>query len=142
MKRILSLFIILLANLLILVHAVVPHHHHNKVFAAVVNILDTESQTKLQHAHDARSHHHPITGKPEECLIDEACAAVIRLDQDDHASIAVQHLDFNTDLADISASIQVPDVCQTSVSYEYPTYGVDIHLRHISCAGLRAPPTC
>jgi cation transport ATPase len=32
------MLMILLANMLILAHAVVPHHHHNKVFVAIVNV--------------------------------------------------------------------------------------------------------
>jgi len=37
------MLMILLANMLILTHAVVPHHHHNKVFVGIVNVLDYET---------------------------------------------------------------------------------------------------
>ena len=48
MKRAISIFFILLANIAILAHAVVPHHHHNKVFAAIVNVLDDDAQKALK----------------------------------------------------------------------------------------------
>ena len=34
---------ILLANMLILAHAVVPHHH-NKMFVAILNVLDEDAR--------------------------------------------------------------------------------------------------
>ena len=35
---------ILLVNMLILAHAVVPHHHHNKMFVAILNVLDEDAR--------------------------------------------------------------------------------------------------
>ena len=40
------MLMILLANMLILAHAVVPHHHHNKVFVAIVNVLDDDARDR------------------------------------------------------------------------------------------------
>lgn len=54
------MLMILLANMLILAHAVVPHHHHNKVFVAIVNVLDDDARDRLnhEHDHDGDSDHH------------------------------------------------------------------------------------
>ena len=41
-KKRISMLLVVLANMLILAHAVVPHHHHNKVFVAFVNVLDED----------------------------------------------------------------------------------------------------
>ena len=91
MKRAISTFFIALVSVAILAHAVIPHHHHNKVFAAVVNILDSDYQVKLHHDHDPHSHHHtiPVThhhhdesGNSEECLINESCVAPVRVGDD------------------------------------------------------------
>lgn len=57
MKRRISTLMILLANMLILAHAVVPHHHHNKVFVAIVNILDHDAQDIFNHEHGHEHHH-------------------------------------------------------------------------------------
>lgn len=43
--------------MLILAHAVVPHHHHNKVFVAIVNILNHDAQDIFNHEHDHEHHH-------------------------------------------------------------------------------------
>ena len=39
MKRRISMLMILLANMLILAHAVVPHHHHDRVAVAIFKKL-------------------------------------------------------------------------------------------------------
>ena len=43
--------------MLILAHAVVPHDHHNKVFVAIVNILNHDAQDIFNHEHDHEHHH-------------------------------------------------------------------------------------
>lgn len=57
MRSLTTIFLVLLANLAMLVHAVVPHHH-NKLFAAVVNLLDEDSQQAFSHAHQQGRHIH------------------------------------------------------------------------------------
>ena len=47
---------ILLANMLILAHAVVSHHHHNKMFVAILNVLDEDARDLFNHEH---GHEHP-----------------------------------------------------------------------------------
>ena len=51
--------------MLILAHAVVPHHHHNKVFVAIVNILNHDAQDIFNHEHDYEHHHE---GNSEDCI--------------------------------------------------------------------------
>ena len=51
--------------MLILAHAVVPHHHHNKVFVAIVNILNHDAQDIFNHEHDHEHHHE---GNSEDCI--------------------------------------------------------------------------
>ncbi len=57
MSRRIPIMLIMLANMLILAHAIVPHHHHNKVFTAIVNVLDEDSQNLFNHEHGFLSHH-------------------------------------------------------------------------------------
>lgn len=56
MRSLMTIFNALLANIAMLVHAVVPYHHHNKVFAAVVNLLDENAQQTFNHAHQQGRH--------------------------------------------------------------------------------------
>jgi len=72
MKRRISTLMILLANMLILAHAVVSHHHHNKMFVAILNVLDEDARDLFNHEH-GHEHHHD--GNSEGCLISEAEAA-------------------------------------------------------------------
>lgn len=89
------MLMILLANMLILAHAVVPHHHHNKVFVAIVNILDHDAQDIFNHEHGHEHHHdgdakhhdgpaHHHDGDSEDCLMSEAeAAAALKVQTDD-----------------------------------------------------------
>ena len=104
MKRAISIFFILLANIAILAHAVVPHHHHNKVFAAIVNVLDDDAQKALNHSHDSETHHHGSNS--EECAINETVvAAVFRLQKDNSFDSGSFDFDYQFDL--FSADIVV-----------------------------------
>lgn len=92
MKRRLSMLMILLANMLILAHAVVPHHHHNKMFVAILNVLDEDARDLFNHEH-GHDHHHD--GGSEDCLTSEAEAAAALKNQTDDVSewAAAQSID-------------------------------------------------
>lgn len=161
MKRAFAIFFIALANIAILAHAVVPHHHHNKVFAAVVNLIDEDSRAAFLHEHSLDSHHdgavathhhdttssHHHNGGNEECLINEACSAAIRIQKhlyDGDADFALSLANFYLDLAvAIMPDILSADTSTQSVKYEYVPHSTGCHLDFIARAtGLRAPPVC
>ncbi len=96
-------------NILILAHAVVPHHHHNKVFVAIVNILDHDAQDIFNHKHGHEHHHdggsdhhnvpaHHHDGDSEDCLMSEAeAAAALKIHTDDDESHSIAPLQDNDD---------------------------------------------
>lgn len=98
------MLMIFLANMLILAHAVVPHHHHNKVFVAIVNILDHDAQDIFNHEHGHEHHHdggsdyhnapaHHHDGDGEDCLMSEAeAAAALEIHTDDGGSWTIAPL--------------------------------------------------
>jgi len=98
---------ILLANMLILAHAVVPHHHHNKVFVAIVNVLDDDARDLFNHEHGHEHHHdghsdhhnapaHHHHGDGEDCLMSEAeAAAALKIQTDDSGGFMNYHLHQN-----------------------------------------------
>lgn len=142
MRKAISIFFILLANIAILAHAVVPHHHHNKVFAAIVDILDGETQHALNHSHRQDSHHHD--SRPEECAINETLvAAAFRLQKDN--GVAPESFDFDGYL-----DLFVTDIVATAVTepvgnlpFIPKPYLAGGHIDHIARSlGLRAPPAC
>lgn len=67
MKRTLSILMLLMANVLILAHAVIPHHHHDKVAVAIEHFW--EEGDAHHHSHDGEAHHHD---GPEDCFLTEA----------------------------------------------------------------------
>lgn len=68
MKRTLAILMLLIANMIILVHAVVPHHHHDKVAVALAALC--EEDDCHQHSHNG-SQQHQHDGQ-EECFLTDA----------------------------------------------------------------------
>ncbi len=159
MKRRISTLMILLANMLILAHAVVPHHHHNKVFVAIVNILDHDSQDIFNHEHGHGHHHdgetnhhsgstHHHDGVSEDCLMSEAeAAAALKMQTDDgggwtvvsHHSPLVTHIFWAViGLYELSF---ISDYCEDNIRRR--PYVASGHTDFVARSkGLRAPPAC
>lgn len=160
MKRRISILMILLANMLILAHAVVPHHHHNKVFVAFVNILDHDAQDIFNHEHGHEHHHdggsdhhnapaHHHDGDGEDCLMSEAeAAAALKIHTDDgesHSIAPLQDIDDGNFI--LLAAIGLYELSFTPIFSED-----NIRRRpYVACGhtdfvarskGLRAPPAC
>lgn len=160
MKRRISMLMILLANILILAHAVVPHHHHNKVFVAIVNILDHDSQDIFNHEHGHEHHHdgetnhhngstHHHDNNNEDCLLTEAeAAATLKILADDGISWSVDTLQDNDDGSLILlAAIGLYELSFTPVFSEDNVrrrpYVASGHTDFVARSkGLRAPPVC
>lgn len=141
MRKAISIFFILLANIVVLAHTVVPHHHHNKIFVAIVNVLDGEVQDVLNHHHDDT---HPHETNPEDCAINETLAAAAsRLQKDECLDFGTFDFDSHLDLfvTDIMASV-VPEPVGDLPFIPKP-YTAGNHLDFVARAiGLRAPPAC
>ncbi len=135
------MLLILLANMLILAHAVVPHHHHDKVAVAVVNVLGND------HHHDGPSHHHD--SDDEDCLMTEAeAAAALKIQTDDGGNWSVEPLLNTVDGGQfLLAAIGlyelsfIPDHREDTVRRR--PYVASGHADFVARSkGLRAPPTC
>lgn len=140
MKKFISIFFILLANITILAHAVVPHHHHNKIFAAVINVLDNDTQKALNHSHDESTHHHG--DNPEDCAINETVvAAAFKLQKDSNCNFDYDLLSMDLFTAEIlSIDDPKPD---RDLLFVLKPYVAGIHTDYIARSiGLRAPPIC
>lgn len=158
-KRRLSIWLILLVNMLILAHTVVPHHHHNKMFATIVNVLDKDAQYLLNHEHrpihsheeddehqDDASHHHHDS---EDCLMNETEAAVVlKIQAEDKNVCAYSHLKKLDD--DGFVMFAVIDFYKSSLFSNYKEKTVR-RSPFIDCEytdlvahskGLRSPPSC
>ncbi len=160
MKRRLSILMILLANMLILAHAVVPHHHHNKVFVAIVNVLDEDAWDLFNQEHGHEHHHdgdcdhhdspaHHHESDTEDCLMSEAeAAAALKMQTDDGRSWSIAPLLDNDDGSLILlAAIGLYELSFTPIFSEDNVrrrpYVASGHTDFVARSkGLRAPPVC
>jgi hypothetical protein len=159
MKRRLSILMIMLANILILAHAVVPHHHHNKMFVAIVNVLDDNARDLFNHEH-SHSHHHDgnnQTDNPahhhdsgtEDCLMYEAeAAAALKNQTDDEGKCTIapsQNSDDGMQILLYAIGLYELTLHSTNSDdhvWRRP-YVIRGHSDYVARAkGLRAPPTC
>ena len=69
-----GIWLVMVAGMLVLSHAVVPHHHHHKIPMAIMH-LHVHGHTLFAHTHHDASHNHD--GDGEECLISEVCAGAV-----------------------------------------------------------------
>lgn len=147
------MLMILLANMLILAHAVVPHHHHNKMFVAFVNVLGDDARGLLDHEHGHEHHHdgpaHHHDGDTEDCLMSEAeAAAALKIQADDGGGWTATPFQDTGD----GGQILLAAIALYELSF-IPYYNED-HVRRrpyvasghtdfiARSKGLRAPPAC
>lgn len=147
MRKVVALTFLLLANIIILAHAVVPHHHHNQVPVAL-NVAHHEHDSDAIYDH----HHHDDTapaehngnshghGGIEECLLEKA---FIRIGNDNQA---FQSLDFDLLPCIISlfSGYSTPKIADdVGLPFRQKPYLLSYHTEYISVSlGLRAPPIC
>lgn len=150
MKKVIALPLLLLANLVILAHAIVPHHHHDKIVVSICDFLSIEDA--LEHTHSDHHHGqekgHEHTGHDlgEECLLNEL---YIRASSNQNLSashsgdfdLSNSHLDFPLYFCEFNQQIDLTDYGelpfrQKPYVYSYHTYYITHSL------GLRAPPVC
>lgn len=73
MRKTVSICMLLIANMIILTHAVIPHHHHDKVAVAIVRFC--ENNITHEHLfHNNEAHHHESS---EDCFMTEAVSCAI-----------------------------------------------------------------
>lgn len=142
MRKAIAVSFILLANMIILAHAVVPHHHHNKAFAVIVSLLDSSaSEHDSGHHHHGATHHHD-GNQSEDCLINEVFVTTFRAQNDDGAVQPPLHidLDYHPLLAVARPSGTIP---LQALPFRQRPYIELIHPIFITHSfGLRAPPFC
>ena len=144
MKKRLSILIILLTNILLLVHVLVPHHH-NKIFVAVVNVLDNDTQD-LFNPELGHEHHHDCD--KEDCMMNDAvAAAALKIQTDDGSDGTIMPQWDNEDVLQIwLAAIALYESSFTldkEENFRPFVYAECGHTDFIACCkGLRAPPIC
>lgn len=148
MKKAIGIGLLLLANIVLLVHAVIPHHHHDQLF----NFCDITF-----HQHDAINHcrHLQSTGTFSEndkhthrglglddCVLDDV---YVRFVNDDHRIyVDESHIDFPSSLLCSLPynPIQIK-AAFTPLPFRQKPHLESFYTNHITqSTGLRAPPYC
>jgi hypothetical protein len=140
-KKVTPIVFILLANILLLTHAVLPHHHHNKQVCLIKSHCINDNNSK-GHSSDNESHNHDDENNSNDCVLKE----LIAISSNDwkqefkftaSAHYQQDHASFHYDLLNIGeeavTAILLQSVSVHKVKYSY-TYYVSASL------GLRAPP--
>jgi hypothetical protein len=70
-RKITAMFFILLANIVLLVHAVVPHHHHKSLVCIEGNTCQSDNCT---HDHCTSTHEHDGSAGTENCELRQVLA--------------------------------------------------------------------
>lgn len=145
MKKAISLFFTLLANLILLVHAVVPHHHHEDI-ACFTNHFNTEHGiTCHQHENHDPGNDHDTDHENDNCSLHELLAIVpdrIRQEQlqyffNDRPEACTYAIIAKTAMLDPS------ELHTASGEYIRKPYLLRTYRQVYTCSNsLRAPPYC
>lgn len=91
-KRIPALFFILLANVVLLAHAVIPHHHHGEEVCIVSSHCEFDGEA---HEHDDAEHNHEHNGADN---IDDCALQQILISPPAKVRHEIKSLDLDNDL--------------------------------------------
>ena len=137
-KRTIGISLILLANIVLLVHAFVLHHHHENRVCFETNHC-TDDHTK--HDHQPSEHNHKHDGNSDNCILKQAIAIPAQLykqiyhyydNYSERGNFQFVLLTSNT-----NNSVNVP-----IFTFTYPSFHKYQSLYFVNhCIGLRAPPT-
>lgn len=142
MKKALALFLMIVANFILLAHAVIPHHHHDEVACFTFPIEE-------HHGHECE--HHDTGNKHDDdcdgdcCLLNDLLAIIpdgykhddliFSILKDDHASSDI--------LVNVYLSIQSKPLNKAAKTMRYRPYLAKLLPSAAGHGiGLRAPPSC
>lgn len=140
-KRLPAILFILVANIVLLAHAVIPHHHHEKEVCIVSSHCDSDGDS---HNHDKAEHKHQHHGGNS---VDHCVLQQILISPPNKIKHEIKSLDLDTNLflTDYSQAIFNDNsndlVCFSSYLKSKPPSITYTYLNYASTVlGLRAPP--
>lgn len=140
-KRIPAIVFIILANVVLLAHAVIPHHHHEEEVCIVASHCESDSQA---HDHDDAKHNHEHDGEDN---VDDCVLQQILISPPNKIKHEIKSLNIDADRfqADHSQAISVENkfvlACFSSILKAKPPLLIFSYLNFASTVlGLRAPP--
>jgi cell division protein FtsL len=139
MKNKTAFIFVLLANMVLLAHAVIPHHHHQQqVCVESTHCLNDE----YAHTHESSQHNHHHDGSADNCCILKQAVFIttvqLRLSDSNNTCLDNHTLNFII-LSDFGFdefySLSVIASCIPEISFTITSYVT-------KTLGLRAPPIC
>ena len=137
MKRVISISFLLLANVIILAHAVIPHHHHD----GLIFLLTAAHQEHDDHdgEQDHTCNYPPCHDGAEECL---SSTLFVKLDQ--NKQLFQQDFEILPCVFSLFLDYSIPQIVDNvGLPFRQKPYLIFYHTEYISQSlGLRAPPIC
>jgi hypothetical protein len=99
-RKSITLFFILIANFVLLAHAIIPHHHHQNEVYIVGSTYDTNSEIHKHGANECE-HDHKNENEADDCSLNQI--VVVRANQIRHEIKFIDCADNSTQLKGIQA---------------------------------------
>ncbi|MDR0333423.1 MAG: hypothetical protein LBI15_08135 [Dysgonamonadaceae bacterium] len=136
-KRAISLSFLLLANIVMLAHAVVPHHYHENTGVCILLHCRDSNEAHRHENHHSQNHEHKGNTLSDECDID--IHAFAKSENNDCCSY------INCDCEQILYTLILDRVSissfDTKIPFQHKPYLISYHTKYVSQSlGLRAPP--
>lgn len=134
-----ALIFLIVANIILLAHAVLPHHHHDKV----VCVESSHCQTAdLGHKHSAKAHSHQHDTENSNCCVLKQAVAIPAnqtRNETECDGCSVDH-SFDTHFT-LTKIVTVGAIPEKLVAHSVPDFSFWIPSYIAHSLGLRAPPT-
>ncbi len=139
MKNKTAIFFVLLANIIIVAHAVVPHHHLPRQFFIITEHSDEDVNGHKHHT-DEHNHEHGDANDYDYCLLKQVITTPANSSKQEFSSPSI---DFNFGSV-LAILIKNDFACNPPpiLSYRQSTFHNSFYTCFInSVSGLRAPPS-
>lgn len=141
MKRKAAILFIMLANFIILAHAVVPHHHHHEDIYSHHDTGCCNSSILFSLTHDDDDCSHDDSER-ETCKLQDLLSKLVLNTKERESFVAAVESDFQ-DYYIADLLLYDIDIVQVLAYTRYGQYNEHVPENHaVTCLSLRAPPCC
>ncbi len=142
LNKIVSIFFILLANIVLVGHVVVPHHHHESEVCIVSSHCEDGHDSDHSHDHESTGHQHSHDGETEteDCILNQAFIVTSGIVKQEIKEIDL-NVPFFTDCKVPDDELSLNKSVNTFFNGKPPPLKTFLFSIYVSRShGLRAPP--
>jgi hypothetical protein len=140
-KKIIPVFFILLANIIVLGHAFIPHHHHQREVCIVRSHCEDDNES---HEHNTTNsgHHHDGDNNTEICVLKQFFIVPTNHVRPDYRCLTSdENNDHTFSFQAIQHQLNIRSSILAARSFYHPQLAHSVYLIEIlNGIGLRAPP--